>query len=78
LPPPLLTRSPKTSWTFCSLMLLAPATLKPEDHWASSPFCLDVRIWASWPCNEQLFVSNRFVNKSYVFVSLVALLISLT
>jgi hypothetical protein len=35
--------------------LPAPTTLKPEDHRASSPFCLSVSIRSSWPCNVQLF-----------------------
>jgi hypothetical protein len=52
--PLLLTRSPRTSWTSCSRTLPVPATLKPEDHWASSPFCLNVSIRASWPCTVQL------------------------
>jgi hypothetical protein len=26
-------------------MLLAPATLKPEDHWASSPFLFKHQCW---------------------------------
>jgi hypothetical protein len=30
--------SRKTSWTSCSPTLLTPASPKPEDHWASSPF----------------------------------------
>jgi hypothetical protein len=31
-------RSLKTSQTSCSPMLLTPASPKPKDHWASSPF----------------------------------------
>jgi hypothetical protein len=38
LAPLLLICLPRTSPTSCSLTLPAPATLKPEDHWASSPF----------------------------------------
>jgi hypothetical protein len=42
--------------TSCSQTLSAPATLKPEDHWASSSFCLSVSVRAKWPCNGQQFV----------------------
>jgi hypothetical protein len=38
---------------FLFQMLPAPTTLKPEDHRASSPFCLSVSVWVLWPCNVQ-------------------------
>jgi hypothetical protein len=33
--------TPKTSWTSCSPTLLTPASLRPEDHWAPSPFLFE-------------------------------------
>jgi hypothetical protein len=38
LPPLPSRRLLKTSWTSCSPMLLTPTSLKPEVHWAPSPF----------------------------------------
>jgi hypothetical protein len=56
----LLTHLPRTSWTSFSRMPPAPTTLKPEDHRASSPFCLSVSIRASCLCNIQFFTLRRF------------------
>jgi hypothetical protein len=41
LPPLPPRRLLKTSWTSCSPTLLTPASPKPKDHWASSPFLFE-------------------------------------
>jgi hypothetical protein len=38
-------RLPRISSTSYSQMLLAPATLKSKDHWASSPFLFKHQCW---------------------------------